>query len=301
MRKLLNRYRRHVDRASQGQALAEFALIAVVLLTLFGTALDLGRVFYADITIENAARAGALQASKTPNSFQNAACDYATNKIGCATINESRGSFVVISGNDISSNCETMGGAVVACSAIPQPATRSRVTVSTTFDLLTPILSVFFGGNTIDMDATVTADQESLPPGANATATPIPTPTGGTPGPTATATSTATATATATSGPTPTATATGGGPTPVPTQTPFCPSNEAIAPNLIVGIAGGSETVSEARQEWRINAGFTGLFNPTSGSTNKLVTQQWANSAKTQPLQVGACYPLTQQVWVDHT
>ncbi len=96
MRKLLNRYRRHVDRASHGQALAEFALIAVVLLVLFGTALDLGRVFYADITIENAARAGALQASKTPKSFQNAGCDYATNKIGCATINESRGSFVVI-------------------------------------------------------------------------------------------------------------------------------------------------------------------------------------------------------------
>ncbi len=71
MRKLLHRYRRHIDRASQGQALAEFALIAVVLLLLFGTALDLGRVFYANITIENAARAGALQASKTPNSFQN--------------------------------------------------------------------------------------------------------------------------------------------------------------------------------------------------------------------------------------
>ena len=120
MRTLLQRYRRHVDRASHGQALAEFALIAVVLLMIFGTALDLGRVFYADITIENAARAGALQAAKTPNSFQNAGCDYATNKIGCATINESRGSFVVISGNDISSNCENMGGA--SSPAQPSPS-----------------------------------------------------------------------------------------------------------------------------------------------------------------------------------
>ena len=299
MRKLLNRYRRHIDRASHGQALTEFALIAVIMLVLFGTALDLGRVFYADITIENAARAGALQASKTPNSFQNAACNYTTNKIGCATINESRGSFVVISGNDIGSQCENMAGTVVACSAIPQPNTRSRVTVSTQFNLLTPILSVFFGGQTISMAATVASDQEALPPGASATATPIPTPTGGTPGPTATATSTATATAT--SGPTPTATATGGGPTPVPTQTPFCPLNEAIAPNLIVGIAGGSETVGEARTEWTTNAGFTGNLNPTNGSTNKLVTAQWANAAKTQPLVVGTCYPLTQQVWVDHT
>jgi hypothetical protein len=301
MRTLLQRYHRHVDRASQGQALAEFALIAVVLLLLFGTALDLGRVFYADITIENAARAGALQAAKTPSSFQNAGCDYATNKIGCATMNESRGSFVTIGPSDIAAQCENMGGTLVACNAIPQPNTRSRVTVATTFDLLTPILAVFFGGQAIDMEATVAADQESLPPGASATATPIPTPTGGTPGPTATATSTATATATATSGPTPTATATGGGPTPVPTQTPFCPLNEAIAPNLIVGIAGGSETVAEGRVEWTTNAGFTGNFNPTNGSTNKLITKQWGNAAKTQPLIPGACYPLTQQVWVDHT
>jgi Flp pilus assembly protein TadG len=109
MRTLLHRYRRHIDRASQGQALAEFALIAVVLLLLFGTALDLGRVFYADITIENAARAGALQASKTPDSFKKAACDYTDNKIGCATINESRGSFVVIDPNDIDSHETWLG------------------------------------------------------------------------------------------------------------------------------------------------------------------------------------------------
>ena len=129
MRTLLQRYRRHVDRASQGQALAEFALIAVVLLFLFGTALDLGRVFYADITIENAARAGALQAAKTPNSFNTGACDYTTNKIGCATINESRSSLVTITGSDIASQCENMAGTVVACTAAPaagSPLARHR-------------------------------------------------------------------------------------------------------------------------------------------------------------------------------
>ena len=68
MFRTIRHYRRHLDRASRGQALAEFALIAVVLLFIFGTALDLGRIFYADITIENAARAGALQAARTPNS-----------------------------------------------------------------------------------------------------------------------------------------------------------------------------------------------------------------------------------------
>jgi hypothetical protein len=55
---------------------------------------------------------------------------------------------------------------------------RSRVTVSTTFDLLTPILAVFFGGQQIDMSATVASDQEALPDAAMALSTPIPTPTG---------------------------------------------------------------------------------------------------------------------------
>jgi Flp pilus assembly protein TadG len=297
MRTLLHRYRRHVDRASQGQALAEFALIAVVLLLLFGTALDLGRVFYADITIENAARAGALQASRTPDSFKKTGCDYATNKIGCATINESRGSFVTIAPADIDSQCENLAGTTVACKDEPQPATRSRVTVSTRFDLLTPILAVFFGGQTIDMSATVASDQEALPDAATALSTPIPTPTG-TVGPTATATATATATSTATAGPTATASS---GPTAVPTQTPNLNCTpETVAPNLVVGLAGGSETVSQARTEWFTGAGFTGTFFPTSGQNRKIVTAQWANASKTIPLVAGACYPLTQQVWVDY-
>ena len=296
MRTLLHRYRRHVDRASQGQALAEFALIAVVLLLLFGTALDLGRVFYADITIENAARAGALQASRTPNSFKKAACDYNTNKIGCATMNETRGSFVTIAPADIASQCENLAGSVVACQTEPQADRRSRVTVSTRFDLLTPILAVFFGGQTIDMTATVASDQEALPDAAMALSTPIPTPTGGTPGPTDT--STPSPTSTSTSNPTASASS---GPTAVPTQTPNLNCTpETVAPNLVVGLGGGSETVEQAREEWFIGSGFTGTFNPTSSHDKKIVTKQWANAAKTIPLAAGACYPLTQQVWVDY-
>lgn len=295
MRTLLHRYRRHIDRASQGQALAEFALISIVLLLLFGTALDLGRVFYADITIENAARAGALQAARTPDSFKKAGCDYNTNKIGCATINEARNSFVTIAPADIESHCEDLNGTVVKCETQPQKARRSRVTVSTSFDLLTPILTVFFGGQRIDMAATVATDQEALPPAATATATPIPTPTGGTPDPTDTPTPAPTATSTATAAPT-----ASGGPTAVPTQTPNINCTpETVAPNLIVGLAGGAETVAEARDEWFVASGFTGTFWPTNGRDTNIVTAQWANAAKSVPLVPGACYPLTQQVWVD--
>ena len=299
MRTLVHRYRRHLDRASQGQALAEFALISVVLLLIFGTALDLGRVFYANVTIENAARAGALQAAKTPDSFAKSSCDYASNKIGCATINESRGSFVVIDPNDIDSQCENLAGTVVACDSEPQPATRSRVTVSTTFDLLTPILAVFFGGQTIDMSATVASDQQSLPEGVYATATPIPTPTGGTPTPSATATATATAgpTATATAGPTPTP-----DPSSAPTQTPFCPVGETIAPNLMVGLAGGAETVGEARTEWLLLFN-NGTFHPPSGQNNKIVVGMWSNNSFNPGTEIvpGTCYPLTTHVYVEYT
>ena len=237
MRTLLHRYRRHIDRASQGQALAEFALIAVVLLLIFGTALDLGRVFYADITIENAARAGALQAvadAQTPS--PTAGCDYATNKIGCATINESRGSFVIIDGNDIDSRCENDGRhrrRVPDRSRSRRPARASRS--RRTFDLLTPILSVFFGGQTIDMSATVASDQEALPsplwspslpsrPRRRATAHPTehrrPDPSGS-PDPS--------------SSPDPST-------TPVPTETPNinCDPEDTVAPNLVVGCRGRS-------------------------------------------------------------
>jgi Flp pilus assembly protein TadG len=299
MRKLLHRYRRHIDRASQGQARAEFALISVVLLIIFGTALDLGRVFYADITIENAARAGALQAARTPDSFQKSACDYATNKIGCATINESRGSFVVITGNEIDSQCENLAGTVVACQSEPQDDTRSRVTVSTTFDLLTPIMAVFFGGQTIDMSATVASDQLSLPPGVYSTPTPIPTPDPtetGTPDPTDTPTPDPTGSAT----PDPTVTPTPD-PSAAPTQTPFCPVGETIAPNLMVGLAGGAETVGEARIEWLLLFN-NGTFHPPSGQSNKIVVGMFLNNGMNPGSEIipGTCYPLTTHVYVDY-
>jgi hypothetical protein len=161
MRTLLDRYRRHVDRASQGQAWPSSRSSHRP--ALLSARPSTWRVFYADITIENAARAGALQASRTPDSFKKAACDYDDNKIGCATINESRGSFVAIDPGDIDSRCENLAGTVVSCQDEPQPAIRSRVTVSATFDLLTPILAVFFGGQTIDMSATVASDQGPAP------------------------------------------------------------------------------------------------------------------------------------------
>ena len=53
---------------SRGQALVELAIILPVLLLLMLAALDLGRIFYARIAVENAAREGAMEASVNPGS-----------------------------------------------------------------------------------------------------------------------------------------------------------------------------------------------------------------------------------------
>src|SRR5439155_13550803 len=50
-------------RRNLGQAFVELALVLPVLLVLFSAALDLGRLYYSQITINNAAKEGALEAA----------------------------------------------------------------------------------------------------------------------------------------------------------------------------------------------------------------------------------------------
>ena len=66
MYRLAARLRAHHRSRTLGQSLVEFALVLPVFLLFFAAALDLGRVFYANITLNNAAREGAFQAAITP-------------------------------------------------------------------------------------------------------------------------------------------------------------------------------------------------------------------------------------------
>ena len=59
-----------------GQALVEFALLLPIFLVLFAVALDAGRLFFANVTLENAAREGAFYGAANPR------CD--ADKTGCA-------------------------------------------------------------------------------------------------------------------------------------------------------------------------------------------------------------------------
>lgn len=188
-RRLLHRGPRPTRARTRGQSLVELALILPVLLLLFASALDLGRLFYSQITISNAAKEGALEAARNPALFDSTQpCDATTNRVICRVINEATGSFYSISPSDVSLTCSPS-----PCPASPAISNTVTVTVNGHFTLVTPILAAFTGGQTISISSSAVAQLGVQPdPGSAATPTPTPTPTpGATPTPTPTPTPTA--------------------------------------------------------------------------------------------------------------
>lgn len=201
----MSHLRRHGRQRTNGQTIVELALILPVMLLLLSTASDLGRMFHSRIVIANAARAGALEAARNPTSYvADAACDAQVNRIMCAVVAESTGSLLNVTPADVD----------VAC--VPDPCAEAlgnviRVTVNGTFSLITPFLDNFFGGQTIALSSTATAQIAVQPNITSSTASATPTPT-----PTATPTPTPTPAAPdATPTPTPS-------PSPTPSPTPVC-------------------------------------------------------------------------------
>lgn len=199
------RPRRAASRVG-GQALVELVIILPVLLLLILAALDLGRLFYSQITITNAAREGALEASVNPTSFQAAAtCNTTTNRVMCRAVNEAKGGFVTVTPADVSLTCSP------SCTA--GLGNTATVSVQGRFALVTPLISFFTGGQNITLLASATTQIATAPVGGVAsTASPSPTPS---PTPTATPAPTPTPTPGPTATPVPTPT-----PTPAPTPTP---------------------------------------------------------------------------------
>jgi Flp pilus assembly protein TadG len=153
---------------SPGQALVELAIILPVLLLLTMAALDLGRIFFARITIENSAREGAYEASYGGSYIADTACG-ASNSVMCAVLNEAQGSLTVAPA-DVDLTCTPVGGCASG-------AYGDVVTVSVTghFDLLTPILAVFFGGTNITFNSVAAADMIDTASAAAGVPTPVPT------------------------------------------------------------------------------------------------------------------------------
>jgi len=164
-------------RVSRGQSLVEFALVLPLLLVFLAAVLDLGRIFYANISLLNAAREGAFQAAKTPDSYQaGQPCNTTTNLIVCRVQLESKDSLVQVATSDITVSCSAFGCPKAQGSTV-------TVGVSGSFTLITPLLGFLFGGQTIPIDATATTQieyfptggVETLPPGPVAVISAIPT------------------------------------------------------------------------------------------------------------------------------
>ena len=147
-------------RASRGQSMVEFALILPILMLLFAATLDLGRLALAELSITNAAREGAFQASETPadiDSTKPCPASAATNRIVCRVQLEAKASGVSIAPADISVTCSVSG-----CPT----GLGNHVTVSVVghFQLLTPILAPFFGGTQdVTFTRSSTSQIETLP------------------------------------------------------------------------------------------------------------------------------------------
>jgi Flp pilus assembly protein TadG len=190
--------RRHMHSLSRGQALVELALVTPVLLLLLLAAIDLGRVFYAEIAVSNSARAAAMVAATQVDGFSAGnACNATTNPVMCAATTEDQSGMVSIGTSDVAMTCSP--------SCAQTYGTTVTVTVMGHFHVLTPLLWAFTGGSNVTFAKAATANVIVTPPGT------------GLASPSASPSASASATATPTSAPTPTPTS-----APTPTPTPTC-------------------------------------------------------------------------------
>ncbi len=143
-------------RRTRGQSVVELALIAPVFLILLLSALDLGRLLYAQITITNAAKEGALVASQGGTFQANQGCSDA-NTVMCGVLTEADGGFVEVDRTKV----DLTPAVCVKDAMYPASGTPPKVAVSveSPFRLLTPIIASIVGSNLI---LGATADAECL-------------------------------------------------------------------------------------------------------------------------------------------
>ena len=158
----------HFRSRTRGQSLVEFALILPVFMLFFAAVLDLGRIASAQIAVSNAAREGVFQAAVTPADFDSTKpcpADGQTNVIYCRIKLESSGG-VSVAPTDVTVSCSPTD-----CSTGIGHTVTVRVTGH--FQLFTPLMAVFFGGNqNVTFSGSATAARETLPVTATGSAAP---------------------------------------------------------------------------------------------------------------------------------
>lgn len=126
--------RRHQQR-SRGQALVETALILPILLILVMGVIDIGRVIFAHVQLQEATHEGAMYGAYMPTP---------TSGVQSRVTN--------------SSDADWVSGATVTVSCTTSPA-PGRVTVSSTYNLtlLTPIVPDLLGVSAVPLSSTAIA------------------------------------------------------------------------------------------------------------------------------------------------
>ena len=146
-------------RNERGQSLVEFALSAILLLTLLSGAVDFGIALYSYVSIRDAAQEGALFGSINPNDgtgIQTRVWSSSDKPVDLQ--NDTTVTSIVIYDSDGDNVPDTE---VAAASASPSQACEGhnaliRVEVAYDYDLMMPILPDVLGVDTIPLRASVT-------------------------------------------------------------------------------------------------------------------------------------------------
>jgi PKD repeat protein len=136
--------RRNRGQRRRGQSLAEFALVAPILLLLMLIALDFGRLFLSYVTLNNVVRVAANYGSLNPDQF--------TGTPNTATYD------AIVAKETAGLNCDLqpVGGYDPPIPTYPAGTGLGKPSVSTMtcdFELWTPIVGAFFNGGTLPMTA----------------------------------------------------------------------------------------------------------------------------------------------------
>lgn len=137
--RLFERWRSAGDTQARGQSLVELAFMFPVLLLILSGAIDLGRAYYAYVTLTNAAREGARYGASNPIDANG---NLNTSGIAAKAVNEAAGSGFEISAGDVA----------VSAPNPPSPGDTLAVTVTKQFQLIT---TAIFGAGQIQLRSTV--------------------------------------------------------------------------------------------------------------------------------------------------
>ena len=168
MSSLFRRSRRGRSR-TRGQSLVEFALVTPLLLLVFAAAADFGRVFYAYVAIENAAKEGALFGSRAPECDDNSlqGCG-GTNNVLWRVRSELDGQGIRNpDGSELTPTVACLSGTTPINVADCESGDVYQVSLTYEFRLLTPILGNIIGDLDLGTSSSAVVLNAAAPVGPN--------------------------------------------------------------------------------------------------------------------------------------